>query len=68
MQGGAFIDHATSVPRMNHGLQGYHEGITDGIPDSPEGITGRTPRISEHEGMIKKYYEIHQSSNKNKLF
>ena len=60
MQGGAFIDHATSVPRMDHGLQVYHEGITGRIPVIPEGITGRTPQIPEHEGMIWQYYEIHQ--------
>ena len=52
MQGGAFIDHATSVPPMDHGLQGYHEGITGRTPGIPEGITGRTPQIPEHKGMI----------------
>ena len=52
MQGGAFIDHATSVPKMDHGLQGYHEGITGRTPGIPEGITGRTPHIPEHKGMI----------------
>ena len=52
LQGGAFIDHATSVPRMDHGLQGYHEGITGRTPGIPDGITGRTPHIPEHKGMI----------------
>ena len=52
MQGGAFIDHTTSVPRMIHALQGYHEGITGRTPGIPEGITGRTPQIPEHKGMI----------------
>ena len=66
MQGGAFIDHATSVPSMDHGLQGYHEGITGRKPDIPEGITGRTPRIPEHEGIILQCHKIHHySSNKS---
>ena len=44
---------------MDHGLQGYHEGITGRKPDIPEGITARTPRIPEHEGIILQCHKIH---------